>query len=124
VVGGLCGFVRELGAEECTSLLPLPERGSACKRLNLFLRWMVRRDEVDPGGWRRIPRSALVIPMDVHMHRIAVAFGLTTRRQADMRAAREVTEAFRVVSPEDPTRYDFALTRQGILGRSAAEESP
>ncbi len=123
VIPGLCHFARAVGAGECRSLLPLPERGSACKRLNLFLRWMVRRDEVDPGGWVGVPPSALVVPMDVHMHRIGVAFGLTGRRQPDIRAAREVTEAFRAVSPADPIRYDFALTRPGILSRSAPERS-
>jgi uncharacterized protein (TIGR02757 family) len=118
VTQGLCGFARQLGAGECGSLLPVPERGSACKRLNLFLRWMVRRDNVDPGGWTQVPPSALVVPMDVHMHRVGMALGMTARKQPDIRTAREVTEAFRALSPDDPVRYDFALTRQGIMRRS------
>jgi uncharacterized protein (TIGR02757 family) len=121
VMDGLCDFVREVGAGQCGSLLPLPERGSACKRLNLFLRWMVRHDEVDPGGWAQIPPSALVIPLDVHMHRFGLSRGMTARKQPDMRAAREVTEVFRTVSPEDPARYDFALTRAGIMGGARLE---
>lgn len=96
------------------SLLPSPAAGSACKRLNLFLRWMVRNDDVDPGGWHKIPPSKLIIPMDVHMGRICKSLKLTSRKQSDMKAALEVTEAFRKVEPEDPVRYDFCLTRLGI----------
>ena len=97
-------------------LVPVPERGSACKRLNLFLRWMVRRDEVDPGGWENVPASKLIVPVDTHMHRICLLLGLTTRKQADMRTALEITDAFRAMAPEDPVRYDFSLTRLGIRG--------
>jgi len=96
------------------SLLPDPARGSACKRLNLFLRWMARRDDVDPGPWRSVPARLLVVPLDTHMHAIARALGLTRRRSADLRTALEVTEAFRAVRPDDPVRYDFSLTRLGI----------
>ena len=95
-------------------LLPSPVDGSACKRANLFLRWMVRRDDVDPGGWRSVPASLLVVPLDTHMHRIGLALGLTKRKQADLRTAAEMTAAFRTIAPEDPVRYDFALTRLGI----------
>ena len=113
----LCAFVKALGVSDNgspNSLLPLPERGSACKRLNLYLRWMARQDDVDPGGWNRIPLSKLIIPLDTHMHKISVAMGFTRRRQADMRTAIEVTRAFQKISPEDPVRYDFVLTRLGI----------
>ncbi|MBW1775404.1 MAG: TIGR02757 family protein [Deltaproteobacteria bacterium] len=113
----LCAFVKALGVSDNgspNSLLPLPERGSACKRLNLYLRWMARQDDVDPGGWNRIPLSKLIIPLDTHMHKISVAMGFTKRRQADMRTAIEVTRAFQKISPEDPVRYDFVLTRLGI----------
>ncbi len=98
----------------CGHLIPLPERGSACKRMNLFLRWMVRKDAVDPGGWDEVPASKLIIPLDVHMHRIATRLGLTGRKQADMRTALEITAAFRLLVPGDPARYDFTLTRLGI----------
>lgn len=111
--------LRELAAGEpggagCPSLLPAPDRGSACKRLNLFLRWMVRRDAVDPGPWRVASPARLVVPLDVHMHRISRSLGLTRRAQADARTALEITRAFRDIRPRDPVRYDFALTRTGI----------
>lgn len=104
-------------------LIPLPERGSACKRLNLFLRWMVRKDDVDPGGWEKIPTSKLIIPLDVHMHRAGIQLGFTTRKQADMRTALEVTDGFKKIAPKDPVRYDFALTRLGIRGDEDLETS-
>jgi uncharacterized protein (TIGR02757 family) len=94
--------------------LPSPDEGSACKRWHLFLRWMVRQDEVDPGGWTGVPTSKLVVPLDTHMHRIGLELGLTRRRQADQEAALEMTRAFREIAPEDPVRYDFVLTRLGI----------
>ncbi len=96
------------------SLLPPPRLGSACKRLNLFLRWMVRRDGVDPGGWDEVPPSKLIVPLDVHMHRICLQLGLTRRKQANLRTACEVTTAFRAIEPDDPVRFDFCLTRLGI----------
>jgi uncharacterized protein (TIGR02757 family) len=101
-------------AAGCGHLLPDPACGSACKRLNLMLRWLVRRDDVDPGGWTCVGPEKLIVPLDTHMHRIALALGMTTRRSADMRTALEVTAAFGGISPDDPVRYDFALTRLGI----------
>lgn len=95
-------------------LLPRPAKGSACKRLHLFLRWMVRDDAVDLGVWKGVDPSQLLVPLDTHMFRIASGLELTTRRQADLRAAFEITAAFRTISPEDPVKYDFALTRLGI----------
>ena len=107
------------GYRQC--LLPSPESGSACKRLNLFLRWMIRSDAIDPGGWGEVSPAMLIVPLDTHMHRISMRLGLTKRHAADLRAAREVTGAFREISPDDPVKYDFALTRLGML-RDAAEE--
>jgi uncharacterized protein (TIGR02757 family) len=75
---------------------------------------MVRKDRVDPGGWSFVPVSKLIVPLDTHMHRIGLLLHLTTRRQADIRSAIEITHAFRKIAPEDPVRYDFALTRLGI----------
>lgn len=98
----------------CGHLIPLPKKGSGCKRLNLFLRWMVRKDDVDPGGWEGVPLSKLIIPLDVHMYRIGISAGLTVRKQANMRTALEITRGFGKLAPEDPVRYDFALTRPGI----------
>jgi len=108
-----CGLSSEGGLGRC-HLVPDPGRGSACKRLLLYLRWMVRRDAVDPGGWERVPASKLVVPLDTHMFRLCRGMGLVTRRQADARAALEATAGFRRVAPDDPVRYDFSLTRLGI----------
>jgi uncharacterized protein (TIGR02757 family) len=116
VVPGLRAFAAELegGTGTPGHLLPCPDRGSACKRLHLFLRWMVRRDEVDPGGWDGVSAAKLVVPLDTHMHRISLALGLTGRKSADLVTALEITTAFREFSPEDPVKYDFALTRLGM----------
>jgi uncharacterized protein (TIGR02757 family) len=117
ITPALSGFVSELSSPfeaRPRSLLPSPDLGSACKRLNLFLLWMVRRDAVDPGGWDNVPRSKLIVPLDVHMHRISQQLGLTARRQANLRTAYEITSAFKEIEPEDPVRYDFVLTRLGI----------
>ncbi len=119
VLPALHGFVAELkrlAPAPMPSLLPSPDKGSAMKRLNLFLRWMVRKDEIDPGPWERVPRSKLIIPLDVHMHRIGISLGFTKRRQADMKTAIEITEGFRALSPQDPVKYDFCLTHSSISG--------
>ncbi len=117
VMPALGRFISELneGAEgKAPSLMPDPSRGSACKRLNMYLRWMVRNDEVDPGGWKGICPSKLVVPLDTHMYNICSRMGLTGRKAADLKTALEITAAFREISPEDPVRYDFAITRLGI----------
>lgn len=118
VYPALCGFAAALreagGCGNPGHLVACPEKGSACKRLNLFLRWMVRTDRVDPGGWEAVSPAALIIPLDTHMFRICAKLGLTSRRQADMKTALEITEGFRQWTPTDPVRYDFALTRLGI----------
>ncbi len=103
------------GMEKC-SLLPRPSLGSACKRLHLFMRWMIRRDEVDPGGWEWISPTVLIIPLDVHMFRAAGVLGFTVRKTASCAAAFEITESFLTINPDDPVKYDFALTRMGIQG--------
>ena len=117
VLPALCGFVDEITSGFSfthTGFISSPDAKSACKRLNLFLRWMVRRDEVDPGGWNDIPRSKLVVPLDTHMHKIAIMLGLTRRKQADIKTALEITDAFKKIEPDDPVKYDFVLTRFGI----------
>ena len=95
-------------------LVAIPKKGSACKRMNLFLRWMVRKDRVDPGGWKGIDKSKLIVPIDTHMHKIGLKFGFTSRKQAGIKTALEITEGFKTFSPKDPVKYDFALTRFGI----------
>jgi uncharacterized protein (TIGR02757 family) len=117
VIPALTAFVaglRSAAGNACPSLLPSPEDGSACKRLNLFLRWMIRRDEVDPGPWKAARPSKLVVPLDTHLFRICRGLGLTRRRQADAKTSLEITEGFRDIRPRDPVRYDFSLTRMGI----------
>ena len=117
VLPALKSFVRRLkrfGCKSGSAVLADPEKGSACKRLNLFLRWMVREDEVDPGGWKDVSPSKLIIPLDTHMHSISLRLGLTNRKQANMLTALEITDAFRKLCPADPTKYDFCLTRYGI----------
>jgi uncharacterized protein (TIGR02757 family) len=97
-------------------------KGGACKRLHLMLRWLVRSDQVDPGGWYHVSPARLLVPLDVHMHRLAVAMGATARRQADRTAAIEVTRAFAAIAPDDPVRYDFSLTRLGIRTEMPAKD--
>ncbi len=124
VVPALARFVRMLEAGSPLSrnfLLPDPARGSACKRLLLYLRWMVRADAVDLGLWKGVNPAQLVIPLDIHMHRICTRLGFTSRRAADLRTAREVTEAFRALRPDDPVRYDFCLTRAAMHAPEALE---
>lgn len=84
---------------------------SSAKRLNMFLRWMVRKDEagVDFGLWKDIPMSALMLPLDVHTGDVARAYGLLTRKQNDWKAVEEITAILRQFDPHDPIRYDFAL---------------
>jgi uncharacterized protein (TIGR02757 family) len=98
-------------------LLPLPSGGSACKRSCLFLRWMVRPDDgVDCGVWPRVLPSRLVLPLDTHLFKVVRALGWTRRKSAGWAMALEVTERLRAIDPADPIRFDFALSRLGILG--------
>lgn len=96
-------------------LLADPSAGSACKRLNLFLRWMVRKDEVDPGLWSSIDKAKLIVPVDVHMSRLCRILGFHSRKTASLSMAVEITEGFSKIEPADPAKYDFALSRIGIL---------
>lgn len=97
-------------------LFPDPSSGSACKRWNLYLRWMVRRGGVDHGLWTEIPASRLVVPTDTHIHLISRRLGLTRRKSADWKTAREITDRLARFDPEDPVRFDYALCRIGIFG--------
>jgi uncharacterized protein (TIGR02757 family) len=96
-------------------LLTSPTDGSACKRMNLFLRWMIRRTPPDLGLWTFADPSKLVIPVDTHVHRIAMFLGLGERKSADWKAARAITDRLAKFDAGDPVRYDFALCRLGIL---------
>jgi len=96
-------------------LLTNPEDGSACKRMNLYLRWMVRRTPPDLGLWTFVDPAKLVMPLDTHVHRIATFLGLSERKSGDWKAARALTDNLARFDAADPVRYDFALCRLGIL---------
>lgn len=118
----LSEFRREFFAVDhnphCEKHLSSIDKGAACKRLNMYIRWFVRRDErgVDFGLWRTIPMSALYLPLDVHTGNMGRALGLLSRRQSDWKATVEITESLRGFDPEDPVRYDFSLFGAGIDG--------
>ncbi|MFC2173593.1 TIGR02757 family protein [Acidobacteriota bacterium] len=98
-------------------LISSPEDGSACKRMNLFLRWMVRRDDgLDLGLWPEIDPSKLIMPLDTHTVRVSRRLGLLTRKTADWKAAVELTENLKRFDPKDPVKYDFALSHLGSEG--------
>jgi uncharacterized protein (TIGR02757 family) len=94
-----------------------PAKKSSCKRLNMYLRWMVRKDKrgVDFGIWNNIKPSQLVIPLDLHVSRVAKHFNLITRNNADWISAVELTEMMKELDPKDPAKYDFALFALGVL---------
>ncbi len=104
--------------QRCEKHLSSILKGAACKRLAMYARWMVMRDGrgVDFGEWRRIPSSALYIPLDLHSGNVARHLGLLTRRQSDWRAVEELTSKLREFDSEDPAKYDFALFGAGIGG--------
>lgn len=93
--------------------VPTPARGSACKRLCMYLRWMVRPGPVDFGIWRKVSPADLICPLDTHVARVAFRLGLLTREKSDWRAAVELTTALCALDSEDPVRYDFALFSLG-----------
>jgi uncharacterized protein (TIGR02757 family) len=108
---------------------PRPSGGSGCKRLNLFLRWMVRRDELDLGVWSRVSPSTLIVPLDTHVIRVGRCLGLTRYASPGWPMAREITASLRRIDPDDPVKYDFALCRLGMtnacgFSRSRAAARP
>ncbi len=102
-----------------------PAGGAACKRLNLFLRWMVRPDDgIDLGLWAPVRPAQLVMPVDTHVARLSAILGLTGRRTVDWRMAREIRDRLRTWDPDDPVRYDFPLSRLGILDACPRRADP
>jgi uncharacterized protein (TIGR02757 family) len=97
-------------------LFPRPSRGGACKRLHLFLRWMVRREPPDFGLWPAIPAAALLVPVDTHIEHMARAIGLTERRSRNWKMAEEITGRLRALDPADPVKYDFSLCHKRMSG--------
>ncbi len=96
-------------------LLVSPTNGSACKRMNLFLRWMVRDDEVDSGIWKSVDKAKLIVPIDVHMGRLCRFLGFHDKNNISLKTAMEITNHFAKIEPNDPVKYDFALSRIGIV---------
>jgi uncharacterized protein (TIGR02757 family) len=97
-------------------MFPRPSTGGPCKRLLLFLRWMIRREPPDFGLWRDVPPAALLIPVDTHIEHMARAVGLTRRRSRTWRMSEEITAALRGLDPADPVKYDFALCHKRMSG--------
>ena len=93
---------------------PRPSAGSACKRLNLFLRWMVRRDALDLGVWTRVPPAKLIIPLDTHVIRVGRHLALTRYASPGWAMARDITASLRELDPEDPVKYDYSLCHLGM----------
>ena len=102
----------------CEKHLSSIDKGAACKRLNMYLRWFVRQDDrgVDFGLWKKIPMSALYLPLDVHTGNMGRALGLLTRKQSDWKATDEITRSLREFCSDDPVRYDYSLFGAGIDG--------
>lgn len=110
-------FHADYAPERTRKHIATPRRNSSCKRLNMFLRWMVRQDQkgVDFGIWKNISTSQLLIPLDVHVDRIARSMGLLERKQTDFKAVLELTDNLKILDPDDPVKYDFALFGLGVL---------
>ncbi|MCO6477549.1 MAG: TIGR02757 family protein [Phaeodactylibacter sp.] len=110
-------FSLPVAPERTRKHIATPSRRSTCKRLNMFLRWMVRKDDkgVDFGLWGRIRPAQLLMPLDVHVDRVARRLGLLQRKQTDWQAVLELTGRLRRFDPEDPVKYDFALFGLGVL---------
>ncbi len=112
-------FLEEINKKNKISLgnkfmFPLPEKGSACKRMNLFLRWMVRKDELDFGIWNEINSNKLIIPVDTHVARICRNLKLTKRKNVSWLMAEEITNQLKRFDPVDPVKYDFAICHIGM----------
>jgi len=98
-------------------LIPDPELNSASKRMNLFLKWMVRDTEPDFGLWKSYSKDKLIVPLDTHIYKQARSLGMTKRTAADLQTAIEITDFLKKLDPKDPTRFDFALCHLGIHGQ-------
>lgn len=121
IIPALSGFTNELNKNIPKAesryyhyLFSNPVNKSTCKRMNLFLRWMVRKDDIDSGLWNDIPASKLVIPVDTHIARISKRLKLVDRKSIDLKFALELTDKLKKFDPVDPVKYDFALCHIGI----------
>lgn len=116
-LGKFTSKIRNAGKHSGTFsyLIPDVSKNSTCKRLNLFLRWMVRKDSVDTGLWNReVDKSKLIIPVDTHVYKVSQKLGLVSRKSCDMKYAVELTEKLKSFDPMDPVKYDFALCHIGV----------
>ncbi|MFZ3122817.1 MAG: TIGR02757 family protein [Thermodesulfovibrionales bacterium] len=109
------------GGGSLIQFFPSPSKGSACKRMNLFLRWMIRKRDIDFGIWKGIPENKLIIPLDTHIAKISKCLGFTKRRSQGWRMAVEITNALKKFDPDDPLKYDFAMCHYGISGLCGPE---
>jgi len=109
-------YGRDLKPVGLLQFFPSPAKGSACKRMNLYLRWMIRNKDIDFGIWKGLPQNKLVIPLDTHIARISRCLGFTKRSSNDWKTAVEITNALRKLDPQDPLKYDFAMCHYGISG--------
>jgi uncharacterized protein (TIGR02757 family) len=123
VIGSFCKRVKKIANENvlCSGkgfdyLFPSPESGSACKRINMFLRWVTREnDGIDLGIWNGVKPSQLIMPVDTHVAEQSRILGLTERNVADWKMAEEITDHLRRIDPNDPIRFDFSLCRAGMI---------
>ncbi|MBF0274079.1 MAG: TIGR02757 family protein [Nitrospinae bacterium] len=104
------------------TLIPPPSRNSPCKRFNLFLRWMVRKDDIDTGLWTQIPPSDLFFPVDTHIHQITRDLGIIRNKYSDWKSVVEITNYFKKLDPKDPVKYDFSLTRLAMTKKCPLRE--
>ncbi|MFA7362218.1 MAG: TIGR02757 family protein [Candidatus Kapaibacterium sp.] len=120
VIIALNGFTSEIrniakGSKSFEYLVPVVSRQSTCKRLFLFLRWMVRMDNIDTGFWgREVHTSKLIMPVDTHVYRVSRKYKLAERKSCDMKFAVELTNTLKLYDPIDPVKYDFALCHLGV----------
>jgi uncharacterized protein (TIGR02757 family) len=103
---------------------PRPSAGSGCKRLNLFLRWMVRRDALDLGVWSRVSPAKLIVPLDTHVIRVGRCLGLTRYTSPGWPMARDITASLRRIDPDDPVKYDFSLCHLGMMNACGFSRGP
>ena len=117
------GYTKKVLPRSCRHMLSRPSSGSACKRWNLFLRWMVRTEYPDLGLWK-IPPNKLIIPLDTHVHQISLMLGLCSDKSANNKTAQKITDFLRRLDDKDPIRYDFAIAHLGISGNCKKKYIP
>lgn len=122
-VYGRGGFTPSPARPGAYYFFPRPSTGSACKRMNLYLRWMSRTDGVDPGGWTAVPSSKLVIPLDTHIIRVGRCLKLTKYQSPGWKMAADITASLRKLDAADPVKYDFSLCHLGMMGGCRFGES-